>query len=303
MEKVVVTGGAGFIGSHLANLLLDKGFDVHIVDNLLSGKTENINPKAKFFKADIRSEKEIAEIFKGAKYVFHLAAIPSVQYSIENPEETSDVNLIGTIKVLNVAKNAGVKRVIYTSSSAVYGEVKSLPTKENDEINPKSPYALQKYAGELYCKLFSEIYGIETVCLRYFNVFGHGQSSTGAYASVIAKFLELTGNKLPLTVFGDGNQTRDFVNVIDVANANFLAAVSDKVGKGESVNIGSGKKYSVNEIAKIFLARQAGGEIKYLPPRIEPKESLADISKAKSLLDWEPRISFEEGLKTLLQNS
>ena len=298
MEKVVVTGGAGFIGSHLVNRLLDDGFEVSVIDNLLSGKKENVDSRAKFFKADIRNEKEIAEVFKDAKYVFHLAAIPSVQYSIENPEETSEVNLLGTINVLNLAKNAGVKRVIYTSSSAVYGDVKSLPTKENDEINPKSPYALQKYAGELYCKLFSEIYGIETVCLRYFNVYGEGQSSVGAYASVIAKFLELNGKKLPLTIFGDGKQTRDFINVSDVARANILAATSDKVGRGESINIGSGKRYSVNEIAKIF-----GGEIKYLPPRIEPKDSMSDISKAKSLLDWEPNISLEDGLKVLLQNS
>ena len=158
-------------------------------------------------------------------------------------------------------------------------------------------YALQKYASELYCKLFSEIYGLETVCLRYFNVCGSGQASVGAYASVIAKFLDLKKQNKKLTIIGDGNQTRDFVNVADVARANILAAKSKLVGKGESINIGSGKKYSVKEIAKII-----GGDTEFMPPRIEPKDSLADISLAKKLLNWEPEIMLEKGLKELLQN-
>ena len=295
--KVIVTGGAGFIGSHVTEKLIDEGYEVFVIDNLLSGKVENVHSKAKFFKLDIRNLKDIEPIFKDAKYVFHFAAIPSVQYSIENPEETNDVNVGGTLNVLTAAKNNGVKRVVYSASSSVYGDAKVLPINENELPKPKSPYALQKYVGELYCKMFSEIYGLETVCPRYFNVYGKGQPSVGAYASVIAKFLALKKENKPLTVVGDGNQTRDFVNVSDVAEANFLAATSDRVGKGESINIGTGKKYSVKEIAKII-----GGSTENLPPRIEPKDSLANISLAKFLLGWEPKIELEKGLKELLQN-
>lgn len=292
--KAVVTGGAGFIGSYITKKLIEEGYEVFVIDNLLSGKKENIHKDAKFFNLDIRNLKDIEPIFKDAKYVFHLAAIPSVQYSIENPQETNDVNVNGTLNVLIAAKNAGVKRLVYSASSSVYGDVKVLPTTENEKAMPKSPYALQKYIGELYCKMFSQIYGLETVCPRYFNVYGEGQPSSGAYASVIAKFLALKKENKSLTIVGDGNQTRDFVNVDDVVRANILAATSDKVGKGESINIGTGKKTSVNEIAKII-----GGPVEFLPPRIEPKDSLADISLAKFLLNWEPKIELEKGLKDL----
>lgn len=295
--KVIVTGGAGFIGSHLVKKLIEEGYDVFVIDNLLSGKKENIPSEAKFYNLDVRNLNDIEPVFKDAKYVFHLAAIPSVQFSIENPTETNDVNVTGTLNVLNAAKNSGVMRLIYSASSSVYGDVKKIPTTEKEPPMPKSPYALQKYIGELYCKMFTEIYGMETVCLRYFNVYGSGQPSKGAYASVIAKFLDLNKENKKLTIVGDGNQTRDFVNVDDVAFANILAATSERVGKGESINIGTGKKYSVNEIAKII-----GGETESLPPRIEPKDSLADISLAKFLLDWEPKIDLKEGLKSLLQN-
>jgi nucleoside-diphosphate-sugar epimerase len=194
------------------------------------------------------------------------------------------------------AKEAGVKRVIFSSSCSVYGDADKLPTDEKSEIKPKSPYALHKYISEQYCKLFSEIYDLETVCLRYFNVYGPRQSSTGAYASVIAKFLDMKNKNMTLTITGDGKQTRDFVNVADVARANILAAKSDKVGKGESINIGSGKSVSVNEIASII-----GGPKEFIAPRIEPKNALAEISLAKKLLNWQPEIKFEEGLKELLQ--
>jgi len=295
--KVVVTGGAGFIGSHLVRQLLKEDYEVVVIDNLYSGKKENIPARAQFFNADIRNVKDIEPLFKNAKYVFHLAAIPSVQYSIENPAETNDVNLDGTVSVLMAAKNAQVKRVVYSASSAVYGDAEKLPITERESPKPKSPYALQKYASELYAKLFSEMHGLETVNLRYFNVYGDGQPSVGAYASVIAKFLDLKKQNKKLTIVGDGNQTRDFVHVSDVARANIMAAKSNKVGRGESINIGSGKKYSVKEIAKII-----GGETEFLPPRIEPKDSLADISLAESLLGWKPEITLENGLKELLQN-
>lgn len=296
-QKVLVTGGAGFIGSHLVRELLKCKYEVIVIDNLVSGKKENLPKSVKFFKKDIRSLKDIEPIFNGVKYVFHLAAIPSVQYSIENPQETNEVNVKGTLNVLSASHAAKVKRVIYSASSSVYGDVKKIPTTEKEPAMPKSPYALQKYIGELYCKMFKDIYGLETVCLRYFNVYGSGQPSVGAYASVIAKFLSLKKLNNKLTIVGDGNQTRDFVSVLDVVQANILAAKSNRVGKGESINIGTGRKYSVNEIAKIF-----GGPVEYLPPRIEPKSSQADISLTKFLLGWEPKIDLKEGLTSLLQN-
>lgn len=297
-EKVLVTGGAGFIGSYVVRELLSCGYSVVVIDNLISGKKKNIPKGVKFFKADIRNLKEIEPLFKGIKYVYHLAAIPSVQYSIENPDETNEVNVSGTLNVLLASKKASVKRLVYSASSSVYGDAKKLPITENEIAKPKSPYALQKYIGELYCKMFSEIYRLETVCLRYFNVYGFGQPSVGAYASVIAKFIDLKRQKKNLTIVGDGNQTRDFVHVTDVAKANILASTSERVGKGESINIGTGKKYSVRDIAKLI-----GGQVDYLPPRIEPKDSLADISLAKFLLGFKPVIDLENGLKNLLSGS
>jgi UDP-glucose 4-epimerase len=297
-KKVIVTGGAGFIGSHLVDALIKDGADVFVIDNLSTGKKENINPKANFFNLDIKDLEKIKPIFEGAEFVFHLAAVASVQYSIENPEETNDININGTLNVLLSAREAGVKRFIFSSSSAVYGDVDKLPTNEKSKINPKSPYALHKYIGELYCKLFSEIYNLETVCLRYFNVYGDRQNPKGAYASVIAKFLDFKKNRKPLTIVGEGNQTRDFVFIEDIVRANLLASKSNKVGKGESINIGSGKKYSVKEVAEII-----GGPTENILPRIEPKDSCANISLAKSSLDWEPKISLKEGLKTLLQKA
>jgi UDP-glucose 4-epimerase len=297
-KKAIVTGGAGFIGSHLVDALISLGVEVSIIDNLSTGKKENINSKANFYNLDIQNLEEIKPIFKNVDVVFHLAAIASVQYSIENPKETNDINVEGTLNVLLSAKEAGVKRFIFSSSSSVYGDVDKIPTDESCKIAPKSPYALHKYTGELYCKLFSEIYNLKTVCLRYFNVYGPRQNPNGAYASVIAKFSDLKRSKEVLTITGDGEQTRDFVFVEDVAMANIFAAKSDRVGKGEVINIGSGKKYSVNEIAKII-----GGATKNIPPRVEPKDSLADIKLAKFLLDWEPQTSLEDGLRILLSGS
>src|SRR3989344_5862343 len=174
--KVVVTGGAGFIGSNVVNQLIADGFDVHIIDNLSGGKKENLNSQAEFHEVDIRDLEKIKPIIAGAQYVFHLAALPRVQFSIENPVETNDVNVVGTVNVLVAAKAGGVKRVIYSASSSAYGDQPTMPLIENMPASPKSPYGLQKYLGELYCRLWSEVYGLETVSLRYFNVYGPGQS-------------------------------------------------------------------------------------------------------------------------------
>lgn len=292
--KIIITGGAGFIGSHIADALIDKGYEVHVVDNLSAGKKENVNPKATLHVLDIRDKEKLVPIFKNAKYVFHEAAFPQVQYSIENPVETNEINVLGTLSVLEASRINKVKRVIFASSSAIYGDQNILPIIESMEVNPLSPYGAQKYIGEVYMKLYAQIYGLETVSLRYFNVYGPRQSAGGAYASVIPKFVEFRQKNEPLLITGDGEQTRDFVNVRDIVSANILAMKGDKVGKGEVINIGGSNQYSINYIAKLI-----GGEISYIPPRIEPRKTQAGIAKAKEFLNWEPRVMLEDGIAEL----
>lgn len=294
-QKVIVTGGAGFIGSNLVDALLDKGLDVHVVDNLSGGKKENVNPKATLHVVDICNLDELRKIFKDAKYVFHLAAMPRVQFSIEHPRETHDVNITGTLHVLMAAHEAGAEKVIYSASSSAYGDQKVLPLQEEMKANPKSPYGLQKYVGEVYCAVWSQVYGLKTVCLRYFNVYGPRQSDEGAYALVIAKFLKQKRESKKMTITGDGNQTRDFTHVRDVVRANILAMESD-VGSGEVFNIGAGHNHSVNEIAELI-----GGEVEHIAPRLEPKDTLADNSKAKKYLNWSPNVVFEDAIKELIE--
>ena len=294
MDKIIVTGGAGFIGSNLVDALVELGYEVHVIDNLYAGKKENVNPKATLHIVDIREKEKLTPIFKDAKYVFHEAALPSVQYSIENPVETNDVNVDGLLNVFEASRINNVKRVIFASSCAVYGNQEKLPLKEDMVPVPLSPYAIHKLIGELYCRLYSEIYELETVCLRYFNVYGFRQSPTGAYPLVIAKFLDSKKQGKTLTVTGDGKNTRDYVSVKDIVKANILAIEGNKIGKGEVINIGGGKQYSVNQIAELV-----GGPVEHIPPRIEPRDAEADITKAKELLNWEPTVGLEEGILEL----
>jgi len=294
MQKIIVTGGAGFIGSHIVDALVGEGHEVHIVDNMSAGRKENINPKAIFHNVDIQDGEKLVEIFKGAQYVFHEAAMPRVQYSIENPIETNDVNVNGLLNVLEACRSNKIKRLIFASSSAIYGEPDVLPTREDMPINPMSPYAAHKYIGEVYLKLYAKIYGLETVCLRYFNVYGLRMNPDGAYPLVIGYFMKLVSQGKPLSITGDGTQTRDFVNVKDVASANLLAMKSDKVGSGEVINIGGGERFSINHIAELI-----GGKIEYIAPRIEPHDTESDITKAKELLNWKPSISLEEGIREI----
>jgi UDP-glucose 4-epimerase len=291
--KIIVTGGAGFIGSNLVDKLINEGYKVFVIDNLSTGKKENLNKKAIFYKADICHLDKILPLFKGIDYVFHLAANPRVIFSVENPIESHKVNVDGTLNVLYASYKNKVKRLIFASSAAVYGDIKKLPLKENITPNPVSPYGLHKLIGEYYCKLFSNLYNLETICLRYFNVYGPRMDPNGPYALVIGKFLKLRKENKPLTIYGDGKQTRDFVYVDDVIKANILAMKSKKVGKGEVINICSGKNYSINYIAKLI-----GGKKVYLPKRKgEIKYTLGDNSLAKKLLGWKPEISLEEGIK------
>ena len=296
--KVVVTGGAGFIGSHVADALIERGFDVHVIDNLSSGKRERLNPKAVLHEVDIRDKGALGPIFADAQFVFHLAALARVQPSIKDPQPSHDSNINGTFNVLQAASKANVKRVMYSASSSAYGNQDRLPLTEDMTPRPMSPYALQKLVGEYYCRLFSALYGLETVSLRYFNVYGPRQTtaSDGPYATVVGIFLEQRQNGQPLTIVPDGEQRRDFTHVRDVVAANLLAMDSPRVGHGEVVNIGTGRNYRVREIANLI-----GGSTVFVEPRVEPKETSADITKARELLGWEPRERFEDGIAELKQ--
>ncbi|MDO8667569.1 MAG: NAD-dependent epimerase/dehydratase family protein [bacterium] len=289
MSKCLVTGGAGFIGSNLADELIKQKHQVVIIDNLSTGKKEYVNSKAEFHKADIRNLEEIKPLFKSMDYVFHLAAFPRVQPSIEDPATANDINLNGTVNVLIAARDAKVKRVVYSASSSAYGDQTKMPLTEDMPAHPLSPYGLQKYVGELYCRLFTEIYGLPTVSLRYFNAYGRRQSLEGAYCLVMGLFVSQRLKNEAMTITGDGTNRRDYTSVIDVVKANILAAKSDRVGKGEVMNIGRGSNFSVNELAEMI-----GGPVKHIEPRIEPKETLADNSLAKKLLGWEPTINLPE---------
>lgn len=296
MSKIIVTGGAGFIGSNLTDALIEKGHDVLIIDNLSTGKKENINHRAKFFEADLRDFNKIRPLFGEIDFVFHEAALPRIPLSIEKPIESNEINITATLNVLVASKEAGIKRVIYASSSSALGGAAKMPMKEDALCQPLNPYALQKYVGELYCKIFSDIYKLSTVSLRYFNVYGPRQPREGSYVPVIGIFLTQKKNGEKLTITGDGEQTRDFTNVADVVRANILAMESDNVGRGEVINIGAGKNYSINQIAELI-----GGESVYLPARPgEMRHTLADISRAKTLLGWQPEITLEEGIGKLL---
>ncbi len=297
MAKILVTGGAGFIGSHLVDALLQKGHKVLVIDNISTGKRENLNEKAEFHELDLADLEKIKPLFKGVDFVFHLAAVPKIMVSIENPVSAHQNNLTNTLNILIAAKEARAKKVIYASSTSVYGDQATLPVREDVKPNPLNPYGVQKYTGELYCKVFSEIFNLPTVCLRYFNVFGPRQSFEGDYACVAGIFLRQKANKKPLTIVGDGTARRDFTYVKDVVRATILAAESN-VGGGEVINIASGNNYSVNELAGII-----GGATVNTPPRPgEIKESLGDIQKAKELLGWEPEYDMEKGLKEMMKN-
>ncbi len=293
-QKVIVTGGAGFIGSNLVDALVEKGYDVHVIDNLIAGTREYVNPQATLHEVDITNLEAIKPLFVGIDYVVHLAALPRVQYSIEHPIETDSVNVRGTLNVLVAATEAKVKKLVYSASSSAYGDQPVMPLREDMMPAPKSPYAVQKYIGEVYCSTWSAVYGIPTVCLRYFNVYGPRHSHEGAYALVVAKFMHFKKEGKTLPIMGDGTQTRDFTHVRDVARANILAAENPELSKGEVINIGAGKNYSVNQIAKLI-----GGDVEHAPARLEPKDTLADNTRAQKLLGWKPEITVEEGIAEL----
>lgn len=290
--KYLVTGGAGFIGSHLVDKLIELGHDVIVIDNLSTGNLKNLNPKAKFFKEDICNFEKIKPIFNGVDYVFHLAAIPRVPLSIEDPVGTSRVNVLGTINVFKAAIDSKIKRVVFASSSSIYGEQEKLPLVENMSPNPLSPYGLQKLVGEQFAKMFVSLFKIQIVCLRYFNVYGPRVDFDSDYSLVLGKFLKLKSQNKPLTIYGDGEQTRGFCFVEDVVDANIKASESPKIKGGEAINIGQEKSYSIN-----YLAGLLGGEVQHLPARTgDPRHTQADTALAQNLLLWKPKVDFKDGV-------
>jgi UDP-glucose 4-epimerase len=293
-QTVLVTGGAGFIGSSLVDALIDHGLKVRVLDNFATGHKAQVNPSAELTIGDIRDIESIRAAFVGVDCVFHTAALPRVPLSIERPVETHMVNVVGTLNVLVAARDAGVRRVVYSGSSSVYGNQPALPLREDMAPSPLNPYALQKLTGEQYTRLFHQLFGLQTMTLRYFNVYGPRMAAEGAYVTVISVFKRARAADQPLTIHGDGEQTRDFTHVHDVVRAN-LCAMNAPVADGRAINIGRGRNVSVNRIADLI-----GGPKVYLPPRPgDARHTLADWSQARDILGWRPEVDIEDALPEL----
>ena len=298
MSHYLVTGGAGFIGSHICEQLLQKGHRVRVLDNFSTGKHENLAEGVELFEADICDLSAIQPAFVGIDGVFHLAAYPSVTLSIEDPIKTHEVNVNGTLNVFKAASDAGVKRVVFSSSAAVYGNPTMLPTTTSAKADPLNPYALHKFIGELYAKQFSTLFNLPIVSLRYFNAYGPRMAEVGAYVNVISIFAGQKRAGKPMSIFGDGKQTRDFIHVTDIAKANIAAMSSEQMKGGEVFNSGSGQSFTVNTVAETM----EGESIHLENPRGkgDPADSLADITETKEKLGWTPSMNFEKGLKDLM---
>ena len=307
MSNVLVTGGAGFIGSNLTEALLQRGHFVRVLDDFSTGKRENLIfdkkfPSLEIVEGDIREFSTCQKAVKGIEYVFHQAALPSVQRSIEDPETSNAVNVGGTLNVLLAAKETGVKRVIYASSSSVYGDTPALPKHEEMPSNPLSPYALQKYIGEQYCRLFYQLYGLDTISLRYFNIFGPKQDPNSLYSAVIPKFIDALLQGRPPIIFGDGEQSRDFTYIENVVQANLLALSAEHL-RGEAMNIACGKRISLNQLLNV-LKEILGSKLSPIyeePRKGDVKHSLADIRKGKEIINYEPIVGIEIGLKKTVE--
>lgn len=302
MAAIVVTGGAGFIGSNLVKKLVeDGGHEVRVIDNLSTGKRQNLAAllgSIDLKVGDIRDMDFVRNQLRNAEIVFHQAALPSVDRSVKDPIASNESNISGTLNVLLAARDNNLQKVVYASSSSIYGDSPTLPKHEDMPVNPLSPYALSKYAGEKYCQLFNQLFGLETVCLRYFNVFGPNQDAGSHYAAVIPRFISAVLHDEPITIYGDGEQTRDFSFVENVVKANLLAASSNN-GTGEFFNIACGERISVNQLAE-HLMDTLGHRVSVVHAEARPgeiKHSLADISKAGNILGYRPTVNVWEGLR------
>ena len=302
--KALVTGGAGFIGSHIAQRLLKDGHQVCILDNLTTGKLDNLAGFAddvEFVEGDIRDQATLERVAQGCELVFHQAAVVSVPYSVDHPQETHDVNIQGTFNVLQAARAKGVRRVMFACSAAIYGEDPELPKRETMAPAPLSPYGLEKIAGEYYLMVFNALYGVEAVALRYFNVFGPRQDPKSPYSGVISIFVDRVLSGATPTIFGDGEQSRDFVFVDNVVQANMLAATVPGAA-GRCYNVGCGQSTTLNQLLQT-LAGLAGREVtpEYAESRAgDIRDSLADISRAREELGYDPKVGVKEGLGQLL---
>jgi nucleoside-diphosphate-sugar epimerase len=304
-ETFLVTGGAGFIGSHLVRRLLKEGAHVRVVDNLSTGKKERLRDVERCIELvedDLTDRSVCDRVVRGVKYVLHQAAVPSVHRSIQDPMETNRANVTGTLNLLETCRQHDVRRLVYAASSSAYGDTQVLPKKEDMAPNPLSPYALQKFVGERYCKLYNDLYGLETVSLRYFNVFGPSQDPWSEYSAVIPKFATRLQSGQSLVVYGDGEQSRDFTYIDNVVEANILAIKARRT-HGAVINIGCGESLTLNRLIQ-FLEEvlRVQAVVDYEPPRRgDVRHSLADISLARDVLGYQPKVTVFEGLRRTVE--
>jgi nucleoside-diphosphate-sugar epimerase len=304
-SKYLVTGGAGFIGSHIVKRLAECGAQIRVVDNLSTGRICRLDAwrsAMEFVQGDLADEAVARKAVDGMDFVLHQAAVPSVQRSVADPTMTHRANVTATVNLLEACRSAGVRRVVFAASSSAYGDTEVLPKQEDMAANPLSPYALQKFVGERYCKLYYELYGLETVSLRYFNVFGPAQDPHSEYSAVIPKFITRLLTKQPLAIHGDGEQSRDFTYIDNVVEANLLAVKAPDAA-GKMCNIGCGRRITLNELVTL-LEKQMGfkAQVIHAPAKTgDVRHSLADISLAKAILGYEPSIAVEEGLRRTIE--
>jgi UDP-N-acetylglucosamine/UDP-N-acetyl-alpha-D-glucosaminouronate 4-epimerase len=293
---VLVTGGAGFIGSHLVDALIDAGLRVRTIDNFVTGRREDVNRAAEVVEADIRDASSIAMAFDGVDTVFHVAAQPRIPLSLAKPVETHMTNVVGTLNALIAARDHKVRRFVFSGSSSVYGDQATIPLVETMTPNPLNPYALQKYVGEQYTRMFHRLFAMQTLTLRYFGVYGPRMTQEGSYMLAIAAFLKARREGRPLEIYGDGEQTRDFTHVSDVVSANMLA-MDCEVADGRALNIGRGENVSMNRIAAMI----GGPTIHHEGRAGDMRDTLADRTQAEKILAWRPKVSIEEGIADLLK--
>jgi UDP-glucose 4-epimerase len=298
----LVTGGAGFIGSHIAAALVSGGLRVRIIDDLSTGHRENISEiggEIDFIQASLTDHKALSHALEDVELVFHEAAIPSVPRSVAKPKETHEASVNATFSLLLAARDQGVRRMVYAASSSAYGDQPELPKHEKMRPDPLSPYAVAKLVGEYYCQVFSRVYGLETVSLRYFNVFGPRQDPGSQYSGVISRFIDALLNGKQPTIYGDGEQSRDFTYISNVVDANLKAAESASA-VGQVINIANGERVTINEVFEMVkkLTGRAEVQAEYAPPRTgDVRDSLADLSLARSLLRYSPQVGLEQGLR------